>query len=98
LSLAVLLDKQHAALACMMFIFSPASVFYAVPYTESLYAALAFWGMVFWVQKDGGMLGNACAALLFAVATLTRSNGELLRCSWILWRVCIHAQLYTTCE
>lgn len=62
-------DEQWADRATLFFCFNPASVFYSVVYTESLFAAATFWGLVLLPQS--GLLATGC----FTVAAATRSNG-----------------------
>ncbi len=76
LSLQVV-SNRHAALATLLFILNPASVFMTVPYTESLFAMLSFAGMLCWkyATQQGRLVWYCAAALCFAMATLLRSNG-----------------------
>lgn len=65
---------RFAFLSCLAFIFSPAAIFYASLYTESLYTCLTFAGLYFFLQKkDKSLLG----VLFFSLASFTRSNGSL---------------------
>lgn len=65
------LSEPVADLACLCFVFNPASVFFSSIYTESTYALLAWSGMLFW--DDSFTLSTACLLL----ASCTRSNGSL---------------------
>lgn len=75
-------------IASVLHIISPAGVFLAAPYSESLFSALNFAGMlsyalarrVQFVSRGGAVaadLGILASGVLFAVATLVRSNGLL---------------------
>jgi len=77
------LGEQHVAgQAALLFCFNPASVFMSAFYTESLFACLSFAGMLILVSPPGSpaptMMKLLNSALLFALATATRSNGILL--------------------
>lgn len=78
LSLHALGNAHHAALATLLFTVNPASVFFTAPYTEATFALLSMAGMLCWVratpQRPTPWL--AAAAVLFAAATATRSNGR----------------------
>lgn len=75
-------------IATVLHIISPAGVFLTAPYSESLFSALNFAGMLFYAlarraQCTAGSstvaedLGILASGILFAVATLVRSNGLL---------------------
>ncbi|XP_074074111.1 GPI mannosyltransferase 2 [Macrotis lagotis] len=66
----VLRRRRPAFLAALLFCLSPANVFLAAAYSESLFALLAFSAMG---QLERGRGGRA--ALLFALASAVRSNG-----------------------
>ncbi|XP_066191194.1 GPI mannosyltransferase 2 [Sylvia atricapilla] len=69
---AVLRRPRLAFLAALLFSVSPAGVFMAAAYSESMFAALAFSAM--WRLEQGhGWLG----AMLFSLASATRANGML---------------------
>lgn len=65
----VLGDEQWADWATLFFCFNPASVFYSAVYTESVFAATTFWGLV--LLPRSGLLSTCC----FVVAAAARSNG-----------------------
>ncbi len=71
LSLDVLGDGALAARATLLFCLTPASVFYSVVYTESVFALAAFSGMR-WAPRRPWLAAGA-----FALATAGRSNGAL---------------------
>ncbi|XP_043245174.1 GPI mannosyltransferase 2-like [Amphibalanus amphitrite] len=73
LSARLLADRRRARTAALLFCWSPATVFLAAPYSESLFACLGFTGMLF-CETD--RLWGAAAA--FGFAAVTRSNGTLL--------------------
>ncbi|KAF0305396.1 GPI mannosyltransferase 2 [Amphibalanus amphitrite] len=73
LSVRLLKDRRRARTAALLFCWSPATVFLAAPYSESLFACLGFTGMLF-CETD--RLWGAAAA--FGFAAVTRSNGTLL--------------------
>ena len=56
----------------MAFVASPAAVFFSVPYSESLFAALAFGGVAMLAQRRPW-----AATAHFALAACTRANGCL---------------------
>ncbi|KAF2178327.1 glycosyltransferase family 76 protein [Zopfia rhizophila CBS 207.26] len=91
LLLAIVNHQQNGRLAffaSILHIMSPAGLFLCAPYTEAPFSTLNFLGMLLYVrsksseisvvswgiQQDGYMLGSG---LLFAIATLIRSNGLL---------------------
>lgn len=78
LSVLVLHTRRHAALATLLFIVNPASVFMTVPYTEALFAMLSFAGMLCWKRAATDAIRgyHVAAAILFALATALRSNGS----------------------
>lgn len=53
------------------FCFNPASIFYSAVYTESLFAATSFLGMLLLEEKKFWS-----AVALFALSGAARSNGE----------------------
>lgn len=76
LSLHVLGNATHAALATLLFALNPASIFFTAPYTEPTFAMLSMAGMLCWVRaRQQHVIWLAAAAVLFAAATATRSNG-----------------------
>lgn len=70
LSQTVLKNEELAAKSALIFCFNPASVFFSVPYTESLFAMLLFTGLV---ELERGR--HAFAMVLFTLTTCVRSNG-----------------------
>lgn len=70
LSVQVLGDERWADAAVLFFCINPASVFYSAAYTESLFAAFTFWGMLLVYTNPW----TAVAA--FTLAAMARSNGE----------------------
>lgn len=77
---------RFAFLAALLHIISPAGIFLSAPYAESPFALLNFLGYYFCLkayeyQSKGGktkkQLSTLAAGLLFAVATMFRSNGIL---------------------
>ncbi|CBX94368.1 similar to GPI mannosyltransferase 2 [Plenodomus lingam JN3] len=89
--LALVLDslqrRRVAFVASVLHILTPASLFMSAPYAESLFSLLNFTGMLCYVQsKLAAKCGHASfledvyklsSGLLFASATLMRSNGLL---------------------
>ncbi len=80
LTLRVFNNRHFAALTAYLFCINPASVFMSSVYTECLFSLLTF----------SGLLSLECghswpAALLFMLATATRSNGTVL-CGYIGYR------------
>eukprot|EP00899_Mesostigma_viride_P024493 jgi/Mesvir1/5228/Mv15356-RA.2 len=73
LSRDVLGDEQLATRASLLFCINPASVFYSMIYSESLYALLSLAGTLCLVRRR-----LLPAALLFGLSSVTRSNGVLL--------------------
>ena len=71
LSQVVLGDPKASQLALVLYCINPASVFMSSLYTESLFSALAFSGMLS-LHFDHPF----SAALCFAAASACRSNGE----------------------
>ncbi|XP_062889624.1 palmitoyltransferase ZDHHC18-A [Mobula hypostoma] len=70
LGLAVLRDRRLAAVSSLLFCLNPASVFMSAAYSESMFALLAFGGMLY-LEKAQPL--TSC--LLFALSTAARSNG-----------------------
>ena len=78
LSVRVLGDTSHTALATLLFCINPASIFFTAPYTEAVFALLSMTGMLCWVHAASQRQHTPwllVAATLFAAATATRSNG-----------------------
>lgn len=88
LSRYVLQNEELASLSVLLFCCNPASVFYSAAYTESLFAACTWTGLVLLTIKNGGGTGGgsviywAAGVLLFCLAGATRSNGILS--AWFL--------------
>lgn len=74
--------RRLAMRASILFCYNPASIFFSVAYSESLFAVFALAGMLLLNNKrNEGVVSfklRLAASLLFALATLTRSNGSLL--------------------
>lgn len=102
LSNAVLRNEELSSLSVLLFCLNPASVFYSAAYTEALFAAFTWTGLVFLLKNQGSGGGRRRASKFFywtagllalACAGATRSNGILS--SWFL----IHSfffEVYTT--
>jgi phosphatidylinositol glycan class V len=73
LSINILESEPLAYTAALIFCFNPASIFMSATYSESLFAALTFGGC-YYLSKDVMF----SAAILFSLASLTRSNGVVL--------------------
>lgn len=69
-SLSVLKDAKLAYTASVIYCINPASVFMSSLYTESLFAALTFFGIRAFVREN-----TFVATLAFTAASATRSNG-----------------------
>lgn len=88
LSINVLQNEELASLSALLFCCNPASVFYSAAYTEALFAACTWTGLVLLTIKTRGSKGGrniiswAAGVLFFAVAGATRSNGILA--AWFL--------------
>ncbi|XP_062364968.1 GPI mannosyltransferase 2 isoform X1 [Cinclus cinclus] len=67
---AVLRNRSQAFLAALLFSVSPAGVFMAAAYSESMFACLAF-GAMWQLEKGQGWLSG----LLFSLASGARANG-----------------------
>ncbi|NXU37210.1 PIGV mannosyltransferase, partial [Drymodes brunneopygia] len=67
---AVLRNRRQALLAALLFSLSPAGVFMAAAYSESMFALLAFSAMWRLEQGQGWLSG-----MLFALAAAARANG-----------------------
>ncbi|EFO17749.1 hypothetical protein LOAG_10750 [Loa loa] len=69
-------SKKLALLACLVFTFNPASVFFSAVYSESVYMLLTFCGM-FTLYADSSLsfVRYIIAALFFSFAFATRANG-----------------------
>ena len=75
-------DEELAVTSVIFFCFNPASVFYSAVYTESLFTALTWVGMIclpepFW-----------SAVICFALASAARSNG-ILACWFLIHRLAV---------
>ncbi|MEE6525450.1 hypothetical protein FKM82_025468 [Ascaphus truei] len=66
----VLQCRRSAFLAALLFCMSPASIFMAAAYSESLFALAAFAGL--WQLEKGSMLSGSA---LLSLATAARANG-----------------------
>ncbi|XP_056142851.1 palmitoyltransferase ZDHHC18-A [Lampris incognitus] len=75
----VLQDRRLALLSSLLYCLTPANVFMAAGYSESLFAALTFGGL-FLLEK--GFTLRACLAL--GIATAARSNG-LVNAGFLLY-------------
>jgi phosphatidylinositol glycan class V len=93
---SVLQNEELASLSVLLFCCNPASVFYSAAYTEALFAAFTWTGLVLLTFKSreskggGNFMYWAVGVLIFAVAGATRSNGILS--AWFL----IHPLLIET--
>lgn len=65
--------KREAYIASLLFCLNPASIFMSSFYTESIFAACSFVGMIFASQGR-----RYAASFMFSVCASTRSNGALL--------------------
>nr|XP_056703351.1 GPI mannosyltransferase 2 [Euleptes europaea] len=72
LGCVVLRCRRQAFLSALLFCITPASVFMAAAYSESLFALLAF-GAMWQLEKGCGWI----SALLFSLASGVRSNGVI---------------------
>ncbi|KAL0048171.1 hypothetical protein WJX82_009179 [Trebouxia sp. C0006] len=77
LSMSILKDARLADLAALLYIWNPASIFYSVAYTESLFACTAFVGIFHLDQRPW------LATVFFCAASAARSNG-ILHCWFVL--------------
>ncbi|RMZ67637.1 GPI mannosyltransferase 2 [Pyrenophora seminiperda CCB06] len=89
--LTLVLDPQRRQIipfiATVLHILTPASLFMCAPYSEAMFSFLNFTGMLFYAQSRiraetekssfGEDLLKISSGLLFAIATLMRSNGLL---------------------
>jgi phosphatidylinositol glycan class V len=79
----VLDHEEVARAAAVLFAFNPASVFHSAAYTESVFALFSFAGFYFLERarltatKKSAFWNRNGAAVLFALACATRSNGAL---------------------
>ncbi|CAG9460593.1 unnamed protein product [Pedinophyceae sp. YPF-701] len=86
LTLLVLGDERHAALAAVLYCINPASVHHSAVYTEGLFGLLSIAGMFYSTRSEGTrVLDVAKAAGLFALATALRSNGILNAGFLVYW-------------
>jgi Gpi18-like mannosyltransferase len=77
--------------AALLFCFNPASVFFSVCYSESLFALCTFLGLEQLMRQH-----YFCSSLLFALSSAIRSNG-LLNAGFILWPLGLRI-LHTLCN
>ncbi|GBG88275.1 hypothetical protein CBR_g46841, partial [Chara braunii] len=75
-------DEPRAFQAVSLFCYNPATIFYFSLYTESLFAAFVFGGLLCLVKGATWM-----AAILFGFSSLTRSNG-VLNSGFFLFKSC----------
>lgn len=71
------IEKSHieaAELTCYLFMFNPASIFFTVAYSESLFCAMTFVGHYVMLRND---IWWGFEVLPFIAASFTRSNGSL---------------------
>jgi len=72
----VIKDATHAYYAALLFCVNPASIFCSAFYTESLFCALTFGGLVCLAsERERGILFTVLGGVLFVGAASTRSNG-----------------------
>ncbi|VDN06034.1 unnamed protein product [Thelazia callipaeda] len=77
-ALVLILSKSTklSVLACLVFSFNPASIFFSAVYSESIYMLLTLSGMlVLYVDPTIPFIRHVVAALFFSFAFATRSNG-----------------------
>ena len=74
-------DHQFAEETILWFAYNPASIFFTATYSESIYCALTFSGLAALYSKR-----IVLSAVLFALSTLTRSNG-LLNAGFLLYQL-----------
>ena len=79
LSYRVLDDEVLAFKSAQLFCINPASIFFSASYSETLFCALAFNGMLK-LQEDSHIL----ASILFGLSGMTRANG-ITNCGFILY-------------
>ena len=84
------ISKSIRLQALYLFCLNPANIFFASVYSESLYACLAFGGMLFWEKK-----WYITSLILFVLASGTRSNG-MLNAVFIFTQVFIKQFMYMT--
>ena len=91
----VLSRSREAHLAALLFCLNPASIFMSAFYTESLFAALSFGGMLLSYHDH-----KYAASFIFCLAAATRSNGILLSVLIIglpsVWMVYAHSTNLTS--
>ncbi|KAG0255782.1 hypothetical protein BG011_004934 [Mortierella polycephala] len=80
-------NEQFAFLTAMLYILTPSGIFMAAIYTESLFAALSFTGMLFAARKQ-----YLLAALTWSVSCTARSNG-ILYAGFIIYDLVIRMDL-----
>ncbi len=98
LSSKILKNEDLVSLSVLLFCFNPASVFYSAAYTESLFAACTWTGMVLLSSENsnrgsGSLFRWAAGVLALCFAGATRSNGILS--SWFLIHTLI-GDVYTS--
>uniref|UniRef100_UPI00398EF19C palmitoyltransferase ZDHHC18-A n=1 Tax=Pristiophorus japonicus TaxID=55135 RepID=UPI00398EF19C len=92
LGVAVLRDGRLASLSSLLFCLTPASVFMSAAYSESMFALLAFSGML---HLEKGRPLTSC--ILFALSTAARSNG-IVNAGFLLHSQLKHCSLYARPE
>ncbi|KAG0030807.1 hypothetical protein BGZ81_002165 [Podila clonocystis] len=65
-------NERFSFLSALLYILTPSGIFMSAIYTESLFAAISFTGMIFTAQKR-----YLLAAILFSLSSTARSNGVL---------------------
>lgn len=73
-------DRKLSLIAAGLFCFNPASVFMSSIYSETLFALFTFSGLLLHEKEQPWL-----TSMLFAMATVTRSNGIVL-CGFIAYR------------
>lgn len=79
LTLRLFKDERTAFYSSLFFVLQPANIFMTSIYTESLYSALTFFGLLsfFKSPSNDALSWKLLAAALFSLSALTRSNGVL---------------------
>jgi GPI mannosyltransferase 2 len=73
-----LFSPDYAILICQLFMFNPASIFFATAYSESIFCMLTVWGHAFAARGSLEL-----AIVPWTLSTFARSNGTI-HSAWIL--------------